>query len=236
MSPQPDATGKARSVVDPPSLVVFDLAGTTVRDDGQVPAAFTLALAEQGIQATPAQIANVRGASKKEAIGKFIPPGPEHVRRVEEAYQAFQRDLSRRFHDGGVSPMPGAETTFARLRSQGVRIALNTGFDSTITGLLLSTLRWTDLADAVVCGDDVPRGRPAPDLIFRAMELAGIRDPGQVANVGDTTLDLEAGHAAGVRFNVGVLSGAHDRKRMERAPHTHLLADVGEVPGLWPTR
>jgi phosphonatase-like hydrolase len=221
-------------LTDLPALVVFDLAGTTVRDDGQVPAAFNLALAGQGIQPTADQIANVRGASKREAIRQFIPSGPEHAHRAEAAYLAFQQELSRRFEEGGASPMAGAGSTFTWLRSRGVRIALNTGFDSGITGLLLKALRWTGVADVVVCGDDVPRGRPAPDLIFRAMELASVRDPERVANVGDTSLDLEAGHAAGVRFNVGVWSGAHDRDRLHRAPHTHLLRDVGELPGLWP--
>lgn len=220
---------------DLPLLVVFDLAGTTVRDDGQVPAAFTTALGEAGIQVTPDQIAGVRGASKKEAIGHLISPGPDHARRVEDAYAAFQRSLSRLYGDGGVSSVDGAEATFAWLRALDVRIALNTGFDRVITDLLLAALRWSKVADAVVCGDDVPRGRPAPDLILRAMELTGVPDPGRVANVGDTTLDLEAGHRAHVRFNVGVLSGAHDRSRLEKAPHTHLLAGVFELPSLWPT-
>ena len=219
---------------DLPALVVFDLAGTTVRDDGQVPAAFTAALAGHGIHVTPEQITGVRGSSKKDAIRFFVPPGPEHESRVEDAYSAFQAGLSRLYGHGGVLAVGGAEATFAWLRAGQVRIALNTGFDSTITGLLLSALGWSWVADAVVCGDDVPRGRPAPDLILRAMELTGVRDPGRVANVGDTTLDLEAGHAAGVRFNVGVLSGAHGRGRLERAPHTHLLADVSELPSLWP--
>ena len=66
-----------------PSLVVFDLAGTTVRDDGQVPAAFAAALLEHRIHVTPEQIAGVRGSSKKEAIRHFVPEGPEHSRRVE---------------------------------------------------------------------------------------------------------------------------------------------------------
>lgn len=218
---------------DLPALVVFDLAGTTVRDDGQVPAAFTTALAEHGIQVTPEQIAGVRGSSKKEAIRSFVPPGPRHETRVEDAYTAFQADLSRRYGHGGVSAVSGAEATFAWLRTRQVRIALNTGFDRTITDLLLSALGWSRVADAVVCGDDVPRGRPAPDLILRAMDLTGVRDPGRVANVGDTTLDLQAGHRAGVRFNVGVLSGAHGRDRLEKAPHTHLLTDVSELPSLW---
>lgn len=217
-----------------PSLVVFDLAGTTVRDEGQVPAAFAAALLEQGIEVTHDQIAGVRGSSKREAIRHFIPPGPGQERRAEEAYLSFQTCLRRSYDGGGASPVSGAEATFAWLRARGIRIALNTGFDSAITGLLLTSLRWWKVADAVVCGDDVPRGRPAPDLILRAMELTGVRDPARVANVGDTTLDLEAGLQAGVRFNVGVFSGAHDRGRLEKAPHTHLLSDVGELPSLWP--
>jgi len=46
--------------MDSPELVVFDLAGTTVEDRGEVPFAFTAALAEHGIVVTPEQIAGVR--------------------------------------------------------------------------------------------------------------------------------------------------------------------------------
>ena len=221
------------SLADLPRLVVFDLAGTTVRDDGQVPAAFAAALHAQGIVVTPEQIVGVRGASKKDAIGHFVPEGADHPRRVEEAYRAFQENLSRLYGGGGACPIEGAEDAFAWLRSREVRIAFNTGFDRVITDLLLSALRWSGLAAAVVCGDDVPQGRPAPDLILRAMDIAGVRDPLQVANVGDTTLDLLAADRARVRFNIGVLSGAHERHRLEKAPHTHLLDHVGELPRLW---
>lgn len=221
------------SLADLPRLVVFDLAGTTVRDDGQVPAAFVSALSGQGIVVTPEQIVGVRGASKKDAIGHFVPEGADHPRRVDEAYRAFQENLSRLYGGGGAAPIEGAEAAFAWLRGREVRIAFNTGFDRVITDLLLSALRWSDLADVVVCGDDVPQGRPAPDLILRAMEITGVRDPLDVANVGDTTLDLVAADRARVRFNIGVLSGAHDLGRMEKAPHTHLLRNVGELPRLW---
>jgi phosphonatase-like hydrolase len=214
--------------------VVFDLAGTTVRDDGQVPAAFTLALAGLGITASADQIAAVRGASKREAIRHFVPPGPEHEDLARRAYLDFQSNLRRSYRHAGASKVSGAEPTFAWLRARGVRIAFNTGFDSIITDLLLSALGWSKAADAVVCGDDVALGRPAPDLILRAMERTGVKDPLRVANVGDTTLDLQAGDRAGVRFNVGVLSGAHGRDVLEKAPHTHLLRDVGELPSLWP--
>jgi phosphoglycolate phosphatase-like HAD superfamily hydrolase len=81
-------------------------------------------------------------------------------------------------------------------------------------------------AAAVVCGDDVKQGRPAPYLIFHAMEATRTRDVHVVANVGDTVLDLEAAHNAGVRWNIGVLSGAHDRQRLEAAPHTDLVPSI----------
>ena len=44
-------------------LVVSDMAGTTVKDSGEVARAFTAALAEHGIEASAAAINAVRGAS-----------------------------------------------------------------------------------------------------------------------------------------------------------------------------
>jgi phosphonatase-like hydrolase len=120
------------------------------------------------------------------------------------------------------------------LREHGVRIAVNTGFDRETTEMLLDALGWGGgFFDAVVCGDDVAQGRPAPYLIFRAMESAGAGNVHRVANVGDTALDLLAAHNAGVRWNIGVLSGAHERAQLEDAPHTHLLPSVAELPSLW---
>ena len=220
--------------MDELELVVFDMAGTTVEDSGQVPDAFQAALAEQGIEVTRAQLREVRGASKRQAVLRFIPEGPERTRRAEAVYDAFRKHLARRYASGGVRAVAGAEKVFRTLRARGVRVALNTGFDRETTALLLGALGWADgMVDAVVCGDDVTRGRPAPYLIFRAMEAAGASSVRRVANVGDTTLDLQAGHNAGVRWNIGVLSGAHERSLLESAPHTHLLSSVAELPGLW---
>lgn len=97
--------------------------------------------------------------------------------------------------------------------------------------MLLAALGWeAGTVDAVICGDDVPQGRPAPYMIFRCMEATGALSVGRVANVGDTVLDLRAGYNAGVRLNVGVLTGAHGRDLLAAEPHTHLLASVADFP------
>lgn len=164
----------------------------------------------------------------------MIPEGPVQTEQVQRVYASFRENLTDRYRVEGIAPVDDAEQVFEWLRSQGIRVALNTGFDQDITDLLIGALGWdSGTVDAVVCGDNVREGRPAPFLIFHAMEATGTTDVRQVANVGDTVLDLETGRRAGVRWNPGVLSGAHDRAKMELAPHTHLLSSIAELPGLW---
>jgi phosphonatase-like hydrolase len=212
-------------------LVVFDLAGTTIKGSHHVAAAFVAALAEQDIRVDDEELAAVRGASKRKAIARFIPDGPERARRTDAVYSSFREHLENAYRRTGVDAIEGAESVFRWLRARSVRVALTTGFDKEIVELLLKSLAWdSDVVDAVVCSDDVSQGRPAPFLIFRAMEAANVQSVHEVANVGDTTRDLCAGYNAGVRWNVGVLTGAHDRETLSKAPHTHLLRSVAELP------
>jgi phosphonatase-like hydrolase len=209
-------------------LVVCDMAGTTVRDAGQVPQAFTSALAVHGIPVTPQAINSLRGASKRLAILKLIPEGGDRAARAGQVYATFVQHLAQVFN-GTVEPVPAYRSP----RARGVRVALNTGFDRETTNLLLDALRWREgVVDAVVCGDEVKAGRPAPYMIFHCMEATGVTDVRRVANAGDTVLDLQAGHNAGVALNIGVLSGAHGRDQMQPQPHTHLLNSVADLPEL----
>jgi len=219
-------------------LVIFDIAGTVIEDAGQVPEAFTTALRAHEIEVTNDAIREMRGASKREVIKRFVErQGGNEANvfdRTEEIYNSFRSTLAGLYERNGVREIAGATETFAWLQQRGVRVALNTGFDRTITELLLNSMHWNgSLINSIVCGDDVLQGRPAPDLIFKAMERSEVDSVKHVANVGDTVLDLQAGQNAGVPTNIGVLSGAHTREQLEREPHTHLLLSVAELPALW---
>lgn len=215
-------------------LVVSDMAGTTVQDNGEVAVAFTAALADHGIEASAAQISAVRGASKREAIATLVAQryGVAEPARVEAVYASFKTQLQRVF-TRDAKPVAGAPETFAWLKAHGIKLALNTGFDRDITEILLDALKWRGVADTVICGDDVKTGRPAPYMIYHAMEATGTVDVRQVLNVGDTVSDLQAAHNAGVAVSIGVLSGAHKREQLEREPHTHLIPSVADLPALW---
>src|SRR5262245_47700453 len=118
-----------------PSLVVFDLAGTTVRDSGEVPAAFKAALDAEGSGSIDDTIAQWRGASKLEAIRRIVTDRnpqmsePQLARRVQAIYRVFRSDLMRRFLGAPELAIPEAQPTFERLRAAGISLALNTGFD-----------------------------------------------------------------------------------------------------------
>lgn len=216
-------------------LAVLDMAGTTIQDRGEVPAAFDAALATRGIQITPAQLVNVRGAAKRTAIRTLLAEqmgadDPTLDAQTASTYAAFSEFLRAGFAVNGVALMPGTEQALQDLRRRGIKIALNTGFDRDMVAAILTYLPLERGAiDAVVCGDDVSLGRPAPYMIFHAMEKTGITSVHNVMTVGDTALDLAAGFHAGATLNVGVLSGAHTLERLQAAPHTHIVESVTKL-------
>jgi phosphonatase-like hydrolase len=158
----------------------------------------------------------------------------ERSRFAHSAFDRFSSTLTDRLRETRDLAIPQALPALMRLKGAGILVTLNSGFDRKILDVIFSSVPWPrDLFDAVVCGDDVPEGRPAPFMIFRAMQETAVSDATRVAVVGDTRLDLEAGVNAGAAYRIGVLTGAHDRATLERAPHTHIVESVGSVPGLW---
>ena len=163
--------------------------------------------------------------------GAAIPERRLRGRKNEATYDCFRGSLQSLFRDR-VIPIEGAAATFAWCRSHGIRIAVTTGFYREISDLILAEAGWAKLFDANISSSDVAMGRPAPFMIFRAMEATGTTDVRQVVNVGDTPLDLQAGTRSGARGVVGVLTGRHDRQQLQRELHTHLIPSVAELPAL----
>lgn len=219
-------------------LVAFDLGGTTLQDRGDVGAALKRALADHEVELAPTELDDLRGRSKRDAIRRVLlarssdQPSAALERRAEAVHAAFETHLLDRLRS--AAPVPGARATFDWLQKRGIKIALMTGFERRLTAAILERLGWHEgVLDAVVCADDVAVGRPAPYLLFRAMEVARALRVRQVMAVGDTEADLLAAANGGIGYPVGVLSGAHSRERLARRPHLTLLPSVADLPDLW---
>lgn len=210
---------------------MFDLGGTTIHDRGEVPAAFTAVVREAGIAFDPDQLTALRGASKYEVLRHLL-ARPDQQSQLDRVYRRFQADLMTRFAQAQPLSIPGVRQAFEELRAAGIRLAVTSGFDRRVVDMVLGAVDWADLIDAQICSEDVAQGRPAPFMIFRAMERSGVLDVRQTAVVGDTVRDMEAGWNAGVTYRVAVLTGAHTRATLSAAPHTHILDSVADVPRL----
>jgi len=218
-----------------PLLVVTDLMGTTLRDDGAVLPAYRAAFAECSIPFTEEELATKRGAHKLSLFTEFAArryPADEAENRATAALEVFERQLRHFLASGGGTPIAGAEDAVTRLRQAGIKVALTSGFDRGLIADIVAHCGWSELFDAVVYPDEVPAGRPAPYLIFQAMQKTRVEPVARVAAIGDTALDLQAGTNAGAGWIIGVLSGAHDAETLGRTPHTHLLPSIAELPAL----
>ena len=92
------------------------MAGTTVEDAGQVPAAFSAALHRHGMTVSDDDLRAVRGASKRAAIrhlvelqGTIAPA--EMATQTEIIYLAFRDQLLQNFADAGLRPESHGQRT-----------------------------------------------------------------------------------------------------------------------------
>jgi phosphonatase-like hydrolase len=229
-------------------LIVFDMAGTTVRDQHEVEACFAQAAAATGLQASAARILAVQGQAKRavfeqlwlEQLGPQA-PAAELTARVDHSYEVFREVLETHYRTQPVAPTEGCLALFAYLKSQRIRIALTTGFYREVTDLILHRLGWDvhlgarhrgsehAIIDLSIASDEVAEGRPAPLMIQEAMRVFGITDAQRVWNVGDTPSDLESGRRADCARSLGLVNGTHTREQLTQYPNDGLLASLAEL-------
>ncbi len=219
-------------------LVVFDIAGTLMEDTGVLVQSFSRMFELSGIPASEEEIAVWRGAAKRDVIRHFVTKhlgqGCSQIEdKVNEAYLTFRQLLEENYRNEAINPVAGAEDTLDWLRKRNILIATNTGFYTEVRDIVLKRLGWDgSFFDCNVCSDDVPRGRPAPYMIFECMSRLGIFDVNRVIAIGDTPLDMQAGCNAGCRGVIGVLTGSHGIESLGMARHTHIIPSVASLPAL----
>jgi phosphonatase-like hydrolase len=221
-------------------LVVFDIAGTTVRDRGNVGDCFIASFHEFGFDLPGDEVEKVMGFRKMDAIRmlleKFHPGSAGALGSDELVVDIHHRFIERMIAfyqgDGQLEALPHAEEIFSRLQQKGIKVALNTGFTRAVADTLLHRLHWDNehyLIDRVICSDEVPQGRPDPDMIRALMSALGIASPSQVLKVGDTKVDVEEGRNSGCGIVVSVTTGACSRAELEQLHPDHIIDDLGEL-------
>lgn len=218
-------------------LVVFDMAGTTVADDGAVAKAFQQAMYENGYNIPAEKINPLMGYKKPEAIKKILQEYETDSSKISEKYIA---EIHNRFIDvmlehyktsDEVKAMPGAEDVFIYLKNNDIKVALNTGFSRNIADAIVDRLSWKTkgLIDFVAASDEVPAGRPHPYMIEKIMSEANIDDAKKVIKVGDTEVDINEGKNAGCLYSIAVTTGAFTADELLPYKPSFILNHLSEL-------
>ena len=89
----------------------------------------------------------------------------------------------------------------------GIKIALNTGYSKEFQREIVNHFNLDLHVDDFISSEEVKYGRPYPYMIHTLMSRFDIRNPKNVAKVGDTKNDMKEGVNACCGINIGVLSG-----------------------------
>lgn len=217
-------------------LVVFDIAGTTVKDGGEIAIAFQKALDEFGYGVAVERINPLMGYKKTEAIRRLL--------MEQEAGKEISFGLVNAIHErfielmvdhyttsANIDPLPHAESMFEWLKERGIRTGLDTGFPKVITDVIMSRLNWQErgLANFVISSDEVKAGRPWPFMIQELMQRSLVEDPLNVIKVGDTEVDVQEGKNAGCLYSIGITTGAFTKQQLEPYEPSYIIGDLEEL-------
>lgn len=116
------------------------------------------------------------------------------------AHREFDRSYARHF--GAVRPLEAdARERLLELRALGLRLGVLSNRARHFMAHEIYTVDaegWHELFDTMVCGDDVSRRKPHPDLVLKALDELGVAPGLGCWYVGDSTTDVIAAKQAGV--------------------------------------
>ena len=194
-------------------LLIFDLDGTLVDAYPAVTESINHALAAMGYPTlTAAEVKRSVGWGERILIAQHV--GEDDIDKTLSIFRQHHRAALKT----GVRFLPGAKEVLKGLRGEGLQLAIATNRPTRFTHIILKALNALDYFDCVLCGDKVDNPKPAGDMISQILSRFD-RGPEEAVYVGDMAIDVQAGHAAGVR-TIAVTTGSHQREDIE--PHAPL--------------
>ena len=189
------------------SVILFDLDGTLIDTAHDLGVALNLQLARHGKQALlhdeiwPIASHGSRGLLE---LGFGITP----IDKSFEALRIEYLDLYESVFTNKPIFLPGIADLLEKLDAEGIKWGIVTNKPRRFSVDLIKAVQMGDKslyqrAACLVCGDDAPQPKPAPDTLLMACKETNSK-PSDCIYVGDAERDVQAGRAAGVKTIVAL--------------------------------
>ncbi|MFI1832779.1 HAD family hydrolase [Streptomyces olivaceoviridis] len=203
---------------------VFDVDGTLVDTNHLHVVTWWEAFRQAGHDVPMHAVHRAVGLGSADLVAHLL--GDDRDRDQDAALSAAHTALYGQYFDR-LPALPGAGELLRRLHGDGWTVVLATSASGAELGALRRAIDADDAIAATASADDVREGKPAPEPVQHALELAGV-PASRAVFVGDTVWDMRAGSKAGVRC-LGVLCGGIPRADLEEAGAEAVYADPADL-------
>lgn len=204
--------------------IIWDLDGTlldTLQDlmDATNYALRTFGCSERSLDEIRRFVGNGAGLLIQRAL-----PGTEQDPDWEAVLACF-----REYYDGHcrvkTAPYPGIMDVLRQLKAEGYPMAVVSNKPNSAVKILCKDYFGDIFSEATGEVDGCPR-KPAPDLVFRAVDALGLA-PQQCIYVGDSEVDVQTARNANMRC-INVLWGFRDEEFLRKNGATHFCKKPSE--------
>jgi phosphoglycolate phosphatase len=215
--------------------VLFDLDGTLIDTAGDIGRALNRTLAEVGAATVPAEVVPTligRGASvlMERALARGHLHPDREVRDVMlKRFLEHYGWLQERGESEAVA-YPGAAAALATLAAAGLRLAVVTNKPRHLAERALELVGMRAFVGPVVGGDTCAQRKPHPEPLLHACTLLGV-DPTDALMVGDSSNDVVAARAAGMRI-VCVPYGYNEGAQPRDLACDDIVEQLSDLPAL----
>lgn len=204
------------------NTILFDLDGTIIDTNEHIINAFIHALKDHvPTPLTREHIIPRMGITLEQQIEYFT--GTNDVTPFVKGYRSYYDT----YHDENVQPFPQVIEVIEGLHTKGIAMGVVTTKNRPGTLRVLEMFGLMKYMGSIVTVQDVVNPKPHPEPVLKAVNELG-SDPKKTLMVGDSAVDLQAAHAAGVR-SAGVswsLKGEEVLKKYNPDYMLHTMNDL----------
>ena len=214
------------------NFLICDMAGTVISEKGIIYNSLEKVLKNMGCNVTQDMKESWYGQEKKKVLIDTIYDMDTKDCQFQDlkyllkkAEMELENELTKNYFENGEIKVIDESIFdfFSNLRINGVKVALNTGYNSKLQKQIIEHVGLKGCIDDYISSDMCRFGRPYPYMIHQLMERNNIYNVQGVAKVGDTINDMWEGKNAGVGMRIGVLSGAEIRSKL--FPHADVIVN-----------
>ena len=177
--------------------VIFDMDGVIFDTERVYLEIWKSVFEKYGYKMTKELYITVMGTGRKNVIKTFLENFGDDL-PIEKMYEEKDNQLFYIIENQGIPLKKGVKELFSMLKEKNYKIALATSAKRERVEKQIKDKWLKESFDAIVCGDDVEKGKPSPDIFLKAAKEIDV-EPENCFVVEDSPAGIKAAFSGGMK-------------------------------------